>query len=121
MSDDSKKLGNVVQIDEGKIRDHLGELVRGTVEETLNAMLGAEIPHARNPGCTVDLFAHENVERTLGRDELSDAVYKALVDSRMRVLPHHVGWVITLVGHGRAATCTSLSRHVRDQFRSRIA
>ena len=42
MSDDSKKLGNVVQIDEGRIRDHLGELVRGTVEETLNAMLDAE-------------------------------------------------------------------------------
>jgi hypothetical protein len=29
-------LGNVVQIDEKRIHDHLGELVRGTVEETLN-------------------------------------------------------------------------------------
>ena len=30
MSDDSEKqaLGKVVQIDEGKIRDHLGELVK---------------------------------------------------------------------------------------------
>ena len=36
------ELGRVVSIDEGKIRDHLGELVRGTVEETLNAMLDAE-------------------------------------------------------------------------------
>ena len=35
-------LGNVVRIDEGKIRDHLGEMVRGTVEETLNALLDAE-------------------------------------------------------------------------------
>ena len=30
------------QIDEARIRDHLGEMVRGTVEETLNALLDAE-------------------------------------------------------------------------------
>ena len=39
---ETKALGKVVQIDEAKIQDHLGELVRGTVEETLNAMLDAE-------------------------------------------------------------------------------
>ncbi len=32
----------VIQIDEGKIHEHLGEVVRSTVEETLNAMLDAE-------------------------------------------------------------------------------
>lgn len=43
MTEDSKKtLGNVVQIDEKRIHDHLGELVRGTVEETLNGLLDAE-------------------------------------------------------------------------------
>ena len=42
MSEDTKELGKVVRIDESRIRDHLGELVRGTVEETLNAMLDAE-------------------------------------------------------------------------------
>ena len=31
MSKDSRELHKVVRIDEGKIRDHLGELVRGTV------------------------------------------------------------------------------------------
>ncbi len=30
MSKDSKTLGKVVQIDEARIQDHLGELVRGT-------------------------------------------------------------------------------------------
>ena len=35
-------MGQVIQIDEGRIRDHLGEMVRGTVEEALNAMLDAE-------------------------------------------------------------------------------
>ena len=43
MTEDSKKaLGKVVQIDEKRIKDHLGELVRGTVEETLNSLLDAE-------------------------------------------------------------------------------
>ena len=44
MSDDQKveRMGQVIQIDEGRIRDHLGEMVRGTVEEALNALLDAE-------------------------------------------------------------------------------
>ena len=44
MSDENgvKAMGQVIQIDEARIRDHLGEMVRGTVEETLNALLDAE-------------------------------------------------------------------------------
>jgi putative transposase len=38
----SKDFNKVIQIDERQIRDHLGEVVRGTVEETLNAMLDKE-------------------------------------------------------------------------------
>jgi len=45
MTEDSKKtLGNVVQIDEKRINDHLGELVRGTVEETLHIRAHREHP-----------------------------------------------------------------------------
>jgi transposase-like protein len=40
--DSTPKLEKVIQIDEAQIRDHLGEIVRGTVEETLNAMLDVE-------------------------------------------------------------------------------
>ena len=46
---DEKPMGQVIQIDEARIRDHLGELVRGTVEETLNAMLDAEAALRRWP------------------------------------------------------------------------
>jgi transposase-like protein len=44
MTDSEKgdQMGQVIQIDEARIKDHLGEMVRGTVEETLNAMLDAE-------------------------------------------------------------------------------
>ncbi len=37
--------GPVVQIDEGRIQAHLDEVVRSTVEETLNALLDAEADH----------------------------------------------------------------------------
>jgi transposase-like protein len=37
-----KNLSNVIKINEAQIQDHLGEMVRSTVEETLNAMLDAE-------------------------------------------------------------------------------
>ena len=35
-------MGEVIRINEAKIRDHLGEMVRGAVEETLNTMLDTE-------------------------------------------------------------------------------
>jgi len=37
------KLGKVIEIDEGRVREHLGEIVRGTFEETLNSMLDAKV------------------------------------------------------------------------------
>lgn len=36
------KLGKVIQIDEAQLRGQLGDLVRESVEETLNALLDAE-------------------------------------------------------------------------------
>jgi putative transposase len=37
-----RSLNQVVQIDEGRIQQHLDEVVRSTVEETLNGLLDAE-------------------------------------------------------------------------------
>jgi transposase-like protein len=42
MNDSTKPLSKVIRIDESEIRGHLDQMVRGTVEETLNAMLDAE-------------------------------------------------------------------------------
>jgi putative transposase len=41
-------LSNVVRIDDARIEDHLGKIVRGTVEETLNALLAAEAERLGN-------------------------------------------------------------------------
>ena len=44
MTDEDKTipLTNVIKIDDERIRGHLDRVVRGTVEETLNALLDAE-------------------------------------------------------------------------------
>ena len=38
----TKKTGKIIQIDEEQVKDHLGEIVRGTVQETLNTLLDEE-------------------------------------------------------------------------------
>ncbi len=41
-TDDGKPVGNVIRIDEDRIRGHLDRIVRSSVEETLNGLLDAE-------------------------------------------------------------------------------
>lgn len=41
-NDNTKPLGGVIGIDEGRIERHVSELVRGSVEKTLNELLDAE-------------------------------------------------------------------------------
>jgi putative transposase len=43
MADDTPSpLNNVITIDDERIKNHLDRVVRGSVEETLNALLNAE-------------------------------------------------------------------------------
>jgi transposase-like protein len=69
MSEDDglKAVGHVIQIDEARIRDHLGEMVRGTVEETLNALLDAEADRLCGAG---------RYERTQGRQDTRAGSYE---------------------------------------------
>ena len=57
-----KDLRDGIKINEAQIQDHLGEMVRSTVEETLNAMLDAEADHL----CGAKRY-ERNVGRTNGR------------------------------------------------------
>jgi transposase-like protein len=63
----SKNLGKVIQIDENQIREHLGELVRGSVEETLNQLLDAEADQLCNAA---------RYERTEARQDTRAGHYK---------------------------------------------
>ncbi len=68
-----KPMGDVIQIDEARIRDHLGEMVRGTVEETLNAMLDAEADRL----CGADRY-----ERSEGRKDTRAGSYQRSLDTK---------------------------------------
>ncbi len=61
------KLSKVIQIDEGKIQEHLGDVVRSTVEEALNAMLDAEANR---------LCQAERYERTEARKDTRTGSYQ---------------------------------------------
>jgi len=62
-----KKLEKVIKIDEGKVQEHLSEIVRGTVEETLNHMLDEEA----NRLCKAKRY-----ERTASRKDYRSGHYK---------------------------------------------
>ena len=68
MEEDSKGTGlsNVIRIDDERVREHLGHIVRGTVEETLNAMLEAEADRLCNA---------ERYERTAARRDQRSGSY----------------------------------------------
>lgn len=65
-------------------------------------------------GSSVDLLAQDDVQAALGTARLADAVFNALLVGRMRVLPHHLDWVVSLIGPKRARQCESLPRSVRS-------
>ena len=68
------KLSQVIQIDEVKIQAHLGELVRSTVEETLNAMLDAEADR---------LCRAERYERTEARKDTRAGSYQRQLHTKV--------------------------------------
>ncbi len=62
---------------------------------------------------TVDLLCHDAVAGALGASALGDAVFAALQEARMRVLPPYEDWVVQLIGTERAQACLSLRRRAR--------
>jgi predicted nucleic acid-binding protein len=82
-------------------------------ERKANRICARRFPQLRLAS-TVDLFAQADVARALGHERLMHAVLNALQQARMRVLPHHLDWVLALIGPENAAACLSLPRAVRN-------
>jgi predicted nucleic acid-binding protein len=83
------------------------------IDERKATRIGAELFPALRIACTVDMLAHPQVQDDLGKEMLADAVFRALRDGRMRVFPHHIDWVVDLIGPDQAAACVSLPGSVR--------
>ena len=70
-------LNNVVRIDDERIKGHLDRVVRGTVEETLNALLDAEpciapnsAPvYAQSPRVSITRLKSDNLFKSPGETE----------------------------------------------------
>lgn len=62
---------------------------------------------------SVELFCHPLVESALASN-LADAVFGALHQTRMQVVPSHHAWIVKLLGPERASLCRSLPRSVRQ-------
>jgi transposase-like protein len=75
MSNDSTKSeqNTIIQINEEHIKGHLGEMVRGTVEETLNEMLEQE---------AAQLVGAERYERTEGRKDTRAGHYSRGLETK---------------------------------------
>ena len=75
MSEDRETSGlsNVVRIDDERIRDHLGQIVRGTVEETLNSLLEAAADRLCNAA---------RYERTEARRDVRSGTYPRQLHTR---------------------------------------
>ena len=66
-------LSNVIQIDDERIQDHLGKIVRGSVEDTLNALLDVEADRLCNA---------ERYERTDARRDTRAGSYERKLHTR---------------------------------------
>ncbi len=93
---------------------------RALIEERKARRLAADKYKGVPVGCTVDLLRHHDVERDLGTSKIADALHNALVGARMRVLPHHIEWVVGVIGDERAAASLCLPEAVRKQAQSRL-
>lgn len=69
MESSEKELRNVIKIDEKRVEDHVREIVRGSVEETLNALLDEEADRI----CRAQRYEHspERVDTRAGHYERS--------------------------------------------------
>ena len=75
MEEDNKgtALSKVIRIDDDRVKEHLDKVVRGTVEETLNAMLEAEADRLCNAG---------RYERSEARRDLRSGSYERKLQTK---------------------------------------
>jgi hypothetical protein len=90
------EMGGVAVVDERKARRICGQQF-------------ASLPLAT----TMDIFTYPEVESALGKSTVSDIIFGALLDARMRITPSFLPWAVDMLGPERAALCRSLPSSVR--------
>jgi predicted nucleic acid-binding protein len=93
----AQEIGGVALIDERKAR----------------TLCTASFPHLQIAS-TVELLMHDAVAGAIGADGQVDALMNALTNARMRVPAEHIGKLTAIIGAERAASCSSLPKHIRE-------
>jgi transposase-like protein len=100
MKKDTPTLGKVIEIDEARIKDHLGELVRGSVEDTLNTLLEAEADQMCNAA---------RYERTEARRDTRAGTYERKLQTQAGEVKLKVKEAAQRIQDGIAETLTYYS------------
>lgn len=83
------------------------------IDERKGLRISAERFPSLVTATTLDVLAHPQVQSSLGMSSLSEAVFNALTQARMRVPQQYYQWVVGLIGADNARKCNSLPRSVR--------
>ena len=78
MNEDSTNQGQVIRIDDERVRDYLRSVVRGSVEETLNALLEAEAEQL----CKAQRYERTEARRDTRRGAIGANLARRLARSR---------------------------------------
>jgi len=84
-----------------------GEYVAVVDERKATRIASAHIPEIQVLN-SIDLLAAPELLNKLGNEKMSDLIYRALRDARMRVPPRVRHWIADLLGNIRAQECPSL-------------
>ncbi len=84
-----------------------GQYVAVIDERKASRIASLHIPEIKTLN-SIDLLAAPELLGRLGRDKVSEGIYRALRDARMRVPPRMRQWVADLLGSTRAHECPSL-------------
>lgn len=83
------------------------------IDERKGLRISAERFSSLAAATTLQVLAHPQVQTSLGRETLSEAVFNALTRARMRVPQEYHRWVVDLIGADNVRKCHSLPRSLR--------
>jgi predicted nucleic acid-binding protein len=82
-------------------------------ERKARTLCKTSFPHL-DIASTVELLMHDTIASAIGAQGQINALMDALTKARMRVPAEHIEQLTRVIGAERAASCSSLPRHIRE-------
>ena len=88
-----------------------GRNLRAVIDERKGRAQAVTRMDGEEPGWTLDLLQHAAAHRSLGDANLTEAIYLALREGRMRIPREHGDAIVALIGMERALHCSCLPNY----------